>query len=184
MTPPAQGPGVPPERRAWERERFLARIRGMSRAEVIALGDAVDALVAEGGDAKKLTRGFFLAWYEGPRLDKEETAELDQLFVDIVVALATGLAGVDPHVMADPGGGRRGAGIAFLAALFPSRGASELTDVSIRLIRGATQPVDPRRAVVAAWNTGCAIALRGRLDAGVEATLTAAWRRGVGDLPV
>jgi hypothetical protein len=184
MTPTVHGPGVPPERRAWERERFLARIRGMSLAEVVALGDAVDTLISEGGDAKKLTRGFFLAWYEGPRLGREETAELDQLFVDVVVAMAIGLAGVDPRDMADSTDGRRGAGTAFLAALFPSRGASELTDVSIRLIRSVTAPADPKRAVVAAWNAGCAIALRGRLAEDVEATLTAAWRRGVGDLPV
>ena len=45
-------------------------------------------------------------------------------------------------------------------------------------------PADPKRAVVAAWNAGCAVALRGRLAADVEATLTAAWRRALGDMPV
>jgi hypothetical protein len=184
MTPAAHGAGLPPERRAWDRERFLARIQGMSRAEVVALGDAVDALVAEGGDAKKLTRGFFLAWYQGPRLGGDETAELDRLFVDVVVAMAIGLSGVDPRVIAGTADRRHGAGAAFLAALFPSRAASEITDVSLRLISGATAPVDPQRAVVAAWNTGCAISLRGLLAEDVEATLTAAWRRGVGELPV
>jgi len=184
MTPSAPGQGQPPERRAWERERFLARVRGMSRAEVLALGDAVTTLVAEGGDAKKLRRGFFLAWYAGPKLDGDETADLDRLFVDIVGALATGLSGVDPHAMADTADGRRGAGATFLTALFPSRAASDLTDISVRLIRGALAPIDPKPAIVAAWNTGCAIALRGRLAPDVEATLTAAWLRGVGELPV
>lgn len=184
MTPPDQAPPVPPERRAWERERFLVRVRGLSRDEVVALGDAVDALVAEGGDSKKLTRGFFLAWYAGPRLGGEETADLDRLFVDVVVAMALGLTGVDPAVVAGSHGARQGAGATFLAALFPSRASSEITDVAIRLIRGATAPMDPQHAVVAAWNTGSAVVLRGRLDPGVEATLTAAWRRALGDLPV
>lgn len=186
---PGQGPAEPtpartPERRAWERERFLARIRSLSRAEVIALGAAVDALVAEGGDAKRLTRGFQLAWYAGPRLFDEESADLDRLFVDIVVAMARAVTGMDPQVVAEAAGRPSGLSTVLLGVFFPRRIEPELTDVSVRLIRGAVAPADPRMAIVAAWNAGCAIALRGRLAPEVDTILTAAWRRGLGELPV
>jgi len=177
-------PGPTPERRTWERERYLARVRGLSKAEVIALGDAVGALVAEGGDPKKLSRGFALAWFAGPRLTDEETAELDRLFVDVIVAMAVAVSGVDPHVVAGTTDRSRGAGSAFLDVLFPRRQSTGLTEVSLRLIDSSLAPVDPQRAVVAAYNAGCAIVLRGRTPADVEETLTAAWRRAFGDLPV
>ena len=184
MNPHDSSQETAPERREWERERFLARIRGLSRVEVVALGDAVTALVAEGADPKKLTRGFVLAWYTGPHLSAAETAEIDRMFVEVVVAMAHGLAGVDPRVVAGSAEKKGGAGAAFLDALFPRRGASELTEVSIRLIRNALAPVDPQPVIVAAWNAGSAVMLRGRLAPEVDAILTAAWRRAIGDLPV
>ena len=169
-----------PERRAWERARFLARLGSMTREEVLALDTAVGELLADGADVKRLTRGFWFAWYAGPHLGDTETDDLGLLFADIVVAMAGGVAGVDPRTIAEP---RQGSGGAFLDALFPRRAALELEGVAIRLVESAVAPLDPKRAIVAAWNAGCAIALRGRLAPEVEATLTAAWRRALGDLP-
>ncbi len=184
MSAPESRPEPTPERRAWERERFLARIRGLSRAEVVALGEAVDVLVAEGGDPKKLARGFALAWVAGPRISREETVSLDRLFVDVVVAMAIAVSGVDPQVVAGTSDRSRVAGVAFLEALFPRRQASSLTEISVRLIGNSLAPVDPQHAVVAAWNAGCAIALRGTLPSEVDTVLTAAWLRALGELPV
>jgi hypothetical protein len=177
-------PGPAPERRIWERERFLARVRSMSRAEVIALGDAVGSLVAEGGDRNRLTRGFALAWFTGPRLSDQETRVLDQLFIDIILAMAVAVSGVDPHVVAGSADRTRGAGASFLDVLFPRRQSNGLTEVSLRLIDSALAPVDPQHAIVATYNAGCAIALRDRIAPDVEPVLTAAWRRAFGELPV
>jgi hypothetical protein len=109
---------------------------------------------------------------------------LDRLFVEIVVAMAVAVSGVDPHVVAGTSDRSRSAGATFLDVLFPRRQSTGLTEVSLRLIDSALAPVDPQHAVVAAYNAGCAIALRGRIAPDVEAILTAAWRRTFGELPV
>lgn len=173
------------ERSTWARSVFLTRAGSLTKAELLALGTAVDALVAEGGDRELLTKGFFFAWYKGPGLSSDDNAALNALFADVVVAIARSITDVDAWAMtAGRSSEQRPGFLAAFLSLFTQKSRSgEVEDLAIRLIEGAVAPVDPRIALVAAWNAACAVALHGRLDPPVDETLGAAWRRTIGELP-
>ncbi|MEI8332325.1 MAG: hypothetical protein WCH74_00585 [Chloroflexota bacterium] len=174
-----------PERSTWARAAFVTRAGSLTKSELLALGTAVEALVAEGGDAERLTKGFFFAWYKGPSLSSDDNAALNDLFIDVVVAIARSITDVDPWAMTAgrPSGQRPGFAAAFLELFTRKTRDGEVESFAIRLVERAVAPVDPRVALVAAWNASCAVALHGRLDPPVEETLGAAWRRAIGDLP-
>ena len=173
-----------PERATWARAAFLTRAGSLTKAELLALGTAVDALIAEGGDRERLTKGFFFAWYKGPSLSDDDNAALNDLFIEVLIVIARALTDVDPRAMTR---GRQAERQDFLSAvreLFTMKSKSrEAEELAIRLIEGAVAPTDPRVALVAAWNAACAVALHGRLPPAVDETLGAAWRRTIGELP-
>ncbi len=174
-----------PERATWARAAFLTRAGSITKAELLALGTAVDALIAEGGDREWLTKGFFFAWYKGPGLSADDSEALNALFVDVIVAVARSLTDVDAWAVTArrPSGQRPSFAAAFLDLFTRKSRDGEVENLAIRLIEGAVAPIDPRIALVAAWNASCAVALHGRLDPPVEETLGAAWRRTIGELP-
>jgi hypothetical protein len=173
-----------PERATWARAAFLTRCGSISKAELLALGTAVDALVAEGGDREQLTKGFFFAWYKGPSLSSGDNAALNQLFAEVVVAIAHSITDVDPWAMTAGRPSERQGALASLLSLFTQKShGREAENLAIRLVEAAVAPVDPRVALVSAWNAACAVALHGRLDPPVEEVLGAAWRRTIGELP-
>jgi hypothetical protein len=174
-----------PERVAWARATFLNRLGTITKAELLALDRAVDDLVAEGGDEKHLRKGFFFAWYHGPKLTAEDEGALNALFVDVLVAIARGITDVDAWAMTKGRATSQRPGLlGSLLEVFSMRSPSrEVEDLAIKLIEGAVMPFDPRVAIVSAWNAACAVVLHGRLDATTDEVLGAAWRRTIGDLP-
>ncbi len=171
-------PLLPPGARA----ALLRRFHTLTVDDLHRLDAAVRELVAERAH-RQVDKGYFFAWWDGPRLDREGEDELQQLFGDVLVALAGGLTGVDvERVGAQFVNKRRG--LDSLVDLFlRPRQPHQLQDASIGLIESAVAPWDPRLAIVATWNVACAAALRRHLpDRTVEA-LEAAWRRALGDPP-
>jgi hypothetical protein len=164
------------------RRAILRRVASLTTDELHALDDAVRALVAERAH-KHLDKGFFFAWWEGPRPPAEVERDLDVLFGDLVVALAGGLTGLDVERV-----GARFApkprGLDGLVNLFlRPRPRVQLQDAAIGLIEDVLAPWDPRLAIVATWNMACAVALRDQLPAATIGRLEAAWRRALGDPP-
>jgi hypothetical protein len=166
------------------RRALLRRIGAITVEELHALDTAVRALRDE-RRVKDVDKGFFYAWWEGPRLDRAGEDEVQELFSAVLVALATGLTGIDVERFGTQlAPKRRGFGLDGLVELFlrprPSR---ELQDTSIALIDGHLAPWDPRLAVVAVWNMACAAAFRNHVSAGTVATLEAPWRQAIGEPP-
>lgn len=174
--------GHPPLLYPGPRAALLRRVRTLRPAELQALDAAVRALLAEKAH-RHADKGFFYAWWEGPRPPAEVEVELNLLFGDLLVALAGGLTGLDVE--------RVGAqfapkprGLDGLVNLFlRPRPKVQLQDAAIGLIEDALAPWDPRLAIVATWNMACAVALRDRLPAATVDRLEAAWRRALGDPP-
>jgi hypothetical protein len=166
------------------RYRVLTRIGALTVADLHALDEAVEALLAERSH-RHIDKGFYFAWWDGPNLPRELEDEVQALFADVLVALARGLTGIDVEQVAPQLNRKRGGfGLDGLLDVFmrpqPSRRSQ---DAAIALLEGHVAPWDPRRAVVATWNMVCAVALRGHLREPARATLEAAWRRALGDLP-
>lgn len=164
------------------RAALLRRVRALTVDDLHALDAAVRALLAERAH-RHVDKGYFFAWWDGPRLDHAGEDELQQLFGDVLVALAGGLTGLDvERVGAQFVSKRRGLdGIVDL--FLRPRKPHQLQDASIGLIDSAVAPWDPRLAVVATWNMACAVALRRHLRDATAAALEAAWRRALGDPP-
>jgi hypothetical protein len=92
------------------RAALLGRLSQLTVEDLHALDAAVLALRDEKPYRKRVDKGFWLAWYEGPRLKTTEGDELQDLFGHVVVAIAGGLTGLDVERFgARPGGNRRGA---------------------------------------------------------------------------
>jgi hypothetical protein len=167
------------------REALLGRLGRLTLDELHALDAAVRALRAEKPYRKRVDMGFWLAWYEGPRLSTAEAAELGDLFGQVVVAIARGVTGLDvERFAARPRDARQQGVFGDLANLFrhPSAGRS-LQDGAIGLLEAAVAPWDPRLAIVACWNAACAATLRPHLPPGVVDVLEHAWRQALGELP-
>ncbi len=129
--------------------------------------------------------GFWMAWYEGPRLTTAEDAELGDLFARVVVAMAGALTGLDvERIAARPSDAQQRGAFGDLARFLrhasPDR---SYQDAAIGLIESAVAPWDPRLAIVACWNVACATTLRPHLPARVVDVLEAAWRRALGEPP-
>ncbi len=165
------------------RAALLGRVRALTIDDLHALDAAVRSLVAEKVD-RRADKGVLFAWWEGPRLRKDEEQELHDLFAAILAALAGGLTNLDVERV----GARFAPKPSVLGSLaqtfFPPRESRRLQDVSIGLIEDAVAPWDARLAIVATWNMACAAALREHLPAAMVATLEAAWRRALGEPPI
>ncbi len=164
------------------RAALLRRIAALTVDDLHGLDAAVRVLKEEKAH-RHVDKGFVFAWWDGPRPSSEDEAELDDLFGDVVTALATGLTGLDVERVAARFA-RKPSGLDGLSRLFfPPRQKRQVQDASIGLIEDALAPWDPRLAIVATWNMACAAALRGHLPPATVETLEAAWRRALGEPP-
>jgi hypothetical protein len=164
------------------RAAILRRIHALRVEDLHALDGALAEVIAERRH-QRAAKGYFFAWWDGPRLPREDEEALDDLFADALTALAEGLTGLDVERMAARFAPRPSV-LDGLARLFRApRPKRQLQDASISLIEDAVAPWDPRRAIVATWNMACAVTLRRHLPAATRETLEAAWRRALGDPP-
>jgi hypothetical protein len=160
---------------------LLRAVGAISIDDLHGLDSAVLALRDE--KRRDVDKGFVFAWWEGPPLATEDEEELNDLFADVVTALATGLTGLDVERVAARFA-QKPSVLDGIARLFlPPRAKRRLQDASIGLIEDAVAPWDPRLAIVATWNMACAAALREHLSAATVEKLEAAWRRALGDVP-
>jgi hypothetical protein len=164
------------------RAALLRRVRALAPDDLRALDAAVRTLAAEKA-GRNVDKGFFYAWWDGPRLPSDAERELDDLFADMLIALAGGLTGLDVERFGSQLAPKRGGLDAFFSRFLRPRQSRQLQDASIGLIEGAVAPWDPRLAIVATWNMICAVALRDHLPPPTADRLGAAWRRALGDLP-
>lgn len=150
-----------------------------------ALDAAVRALREEVPYRTRVDKGFWLAWYEGPQLPAAEGDELGGLFVQVLVAIAHGLTGLEVERLAarPPDPPQVGVLGDPMRRLRPASADQSLQNAAIRLIEGAVAPWDPRLAIVACWNMACAAALRTYVPAVVVGVLEGAWRRALGEPP-
>jgi hypothetical protein len=162
---------------------FLARVAGLSREQVLSLGAAAAALVAEGADRERTMKGYLFAWYEGPRLSDVESRAFGNYFQEVVAALAIAVSGTDPHILVPERRPSSGITDAIKDLFLPYRERNELGEFAVRILETSLAPTDPRPIIVAAWNAGCAVWMKGRVPAGIEAALSAPWLRAVGDAP-
>lgn|GEM_PF-1402638 len=167
------------------RAALLGRLSQLTVEDLHALDAAVLALRDEKPYRKRVDKGFWLAWYEGPRLKRAEGDELQDLFGHVVVAIAGGLTGLDVERFgARLGGRQQGGAIGDLMRLLRSTSADRpLQGAAIGLIEDAVAPWDPRLAIVACWNVACAATLRKYLPVEVVEVLEGAWRRAIGEPP-
>jgi hypothetical protein len=167
------------------RAALLGRLSQLTVEDLHALDAAVLALRDEKPYHKRVDKGFWLAWYEGPRLTRAEGEELQDLFGHVVVAIAGGLTGLDVERFGVRlGDGPQGGAIGDLMRLLrPSTANRPLQSAAIGLIEDAVAPWDPRLAIVACWNVACAATLRKYLPVEVVDVLEAAWRRAIGEPP-
>jgi hypothetical protein len=161
---------------------LLRRVRTLTLDDLHALDDAVRALAAERAH-KDIDKGYVYAWWNGPLPRREDQDELDELFADVVIALAGGLTGLDVERVAAQFAPKPSILDGLTRLFLPPRPRRQIQDASIGLIDNAVAPWDPRLAVVATWNMACAVALREHLKESTRATLEAAWRRAIGELP-
>ena len=178
---PGRDPLLLPEPRA----ALLNRLGQLTIEDLHTLDAAVRALREEKPYRKRVDKGFWLAWYEGPRLTTAEDNEFGDLFVHVVVAIAGGLTGLDVERFGVRlGGGQQGGIFGDLARLLrPNSAQRPLQDAAIGLIEDAVAPWDPRLAIVACWNVACAATLRSHVPVEVVDVLEGAWRRALGEPP-
>jgi hypothetical protein len=166
------------------RDALLARLGQLTVPDLHALDATVRELRAERPYRSRVDKGFWLAWYEGPRLTGTERRELDSLFAHVVGAIAHGLTGLDVERLAGLGPHQSGGVLGDLAQLFrPASTNRPIQEMAIRLIDDAVAPWDPRLAIVACWNLACAITLRPHLPPACVEILESAWRRTLGEPP-
>ena len=167
------------------RAAVLRRLGQVTVDDLHALDAAVVALRVEKPFRGRVDKGFWLAWYEGPRLTTNESRELGDLFPAVVVAIAAGLTGLDVERFGAGLEGRAQAGVfgGLARLLRPGSPDRPLQHAAIGLIEDAVAPWDPRLAIMGCWNAACAVTLRTRLQDPVVDVLEAAWRRALGELP-
>ena len=167
------------------RAALLSALRRLTIDDLHALDTAIQELGTEKPYRSRIDKGYWLAWYDGPRLTRAESVELDDLFVSVVVAIAAGVTGLDVERFGaglEPG---RQAGLfGDLARLVrPGTPNHPLQHAAIGLIEGAAAPWDPRLGIIACWNVACAVALRRHLPIETTTVLEGAWRRAIGEPP-
>lgn len=165
------------------RNAISRRFATLTIEDLQALAGAVEDLAREKENRKKVDHGYWFAWYDGPRLTEAETAQIQGLFTEVVVAIATGVTGLD---VARFGARLRPSNhgpLTRLTSFMLARPSRQLEDAAIGLMEDACAPWDPRHGFIAAWNAACAVAFRGRVPAQTEAILAAPWRAVFGDLP-
>ena len=163
----------------------LERLGRLTVDDLHRLDEAVRAASAEKRYHGRVDRGFWLAWYQGPRLTTSEGRELADMFPAVVVAIASGVTGLDVNRLgARLGGGDRPGIFGDLARLVrPGSSNRPLQHAAIALIEDAAAPWDPRLAIIACWNVTCAATLRAHLPAPVLDVLERAWRQALGEPP-
>jgi hypothetical protein len=161
---------------------LLRRVRSLTVDDLHALDAAVRALAVE-RQHKHIDKGYVFAWWDGPLPNRQLQDELDDLFADVIIALAGGLTGLDVERVAAQFAPKPSMLDGITRLFLPPRPRRQVQDASIGLIDSAVAPWDPRLAVVATWNMACAVALRGHLRETTATTLEAAWRRALGELP-
>ncbi len=165
------------------RMALLRQVRKLTVDDLHALDAAVRALVAARSH-KHVDKGFMFAWWEGPRLHGEDEQELQDLFSELLTALASGLTGIDVERMGARFAPKPTGMDAIYRLIIPARRSRDLQDASIGLIEDSLAPWDPRLAIIATWNMACAAALREHLPPPTVEALEAAWRRAIGEPPV
>ncbi len=167
------------------RAAVLRRLGRLTIDDLHALDAAVRDLGGEKPYRGRVNRGFWLAWYEGPRLTNAEGRELGDLFPSVVVAIAGGLTGLDVERFGARLKGGEQAGVFGDLGRFLRSGsaARPLQHAAIGLIEDAAAPWDPRLGIIACWNIACAATLRAHLQTAVVDILEAAWRRAIGEPP-
>ena len=165
------------------RAALLRRVRSLTIDDLHALDAAVRSL-REDKRHRDVEKGFVFAWWDGPRPSREDEEELDDLFADVVTALATGLTGLDVERVAARFAQKPSVFDGIARLFLPPRAKRQVQDASIGLIEDAVAPWDPRLAVVATWNMACAAALRDHLRPATIETLEAAWRQALGEPPI
>ena len=165
------------------RHAIVRRYAALDVDDLKALAAAVEKLAHEKEMRKKVDYGFWWAWYDGPRLSRAEESEIGELFTDVVVAIATGVTGLDVARFGTRLRPQSEGPLERLTSFFTGRPSHPLQDAAIGLMEDACAPWDPRYGFIAAWNAACAVAFRGRIPERTEAILSAAWRAVFGDLP-
>jgi hypothetical protein len=163
----------------------LSRLGRLTVDDLHRLDEAVRAASAEKRYHGRVDRGFWLAWYQGPRLTTSEGRALADMFPAVVVAIASGVTGLDVNRFgARLGGGDRSGIFGDLARLVRTGSSNRpLQHAAIALIEDAAAPWDPRLAIIACWNVTCAATLRAHLPAPVLDVLERAWRQALGEPP-
>jgi len=165
------------------RHAITRRYATLRVEDLRALDAAVRELAGERQNRKKVDHGFWYAWYDGPRLTRAEEKEVSDLFSEVVVAIATGLTGLDVARYGAHLRPRSEGPLERLTAFFTGRPGHPLQDAAIALMDDACAPWDPRLGFIAAWNAACAVAFRGRIPERSEQILGSAWLKVFGELP-
>jgi hypothetical protein len=166
-----------------KRMALLRRVGRLTVDELHALDAAVRELAATKAH-KHVDKGFMFAWWEGPHINGDEELELQGLFSAILVALASGLSGIDVEKVGAQFAPKPSISESIFRLMLPASPSRRLQDASIGLIEATLAPWDPRRAIVATWNMACAAALRERLRPTTIEALEAAWRTALGEPPI
>jgi hypothetical protein len=174
--------GRPPLVSPLTRNAILRRVATLTTDDLHRLDAAVRELAATKA-GRHLEKGFLFAWWEGPRLRREEDDELEDLFGALLAALAGGLTGLDVERVGARLAPKPGLLDGLLQVFLAPRRDHQVQDTAIALIEDAVAPWDPRLAIVATWNMACAAVLRAHLPAATAGSLEAAWRRAIGDPP-
>jgi len=174
--------GRPPLIAPLTRHAVLRRVAALTLDDLHRLDAAVRELTATKA-RRDLQKGFLFAWWEGPRLRREEDEELEDLFGALLAALAGGLTGLDVERVGARLAPKPGLLDGLLQVFLRPRRDHQVQDTAIALIEDAVAPWDPRLAIVATWNMACAAVLRPHLPAATVESLEAAWRRALGDPP-
>jgi hypothetical protein len=173
---------LPPLLYPGPRAALLRRVRTLTPADLHALDAAVRELAGDKAH-RHADKGFFYAWWEGPRPPSEVEDELNVLFGDLLVALAGGRTGLDVERVAAQFAPKPRGLDGIMNLFLRPRPRVQLQDAAIGLVEDALAPWDPRLAIVATWNMACAAALREHLAAATIDRLEAAWRRALGEPP-
>jgi hypothetical protein len=165
------------------RHAIAPRYATLRVEDLRALETAVLELAGERQYRKKVDHGYWYAWYDGPRLGRAVEKEIDDLFSEVVVAIATGLTGLDVARYGTRLRPQSEGPLERLTSFFTGRPGHPLQDAAVALMDDACAPWDPRLGFIAAWNAACAVAFRGRIPEQSERILGAAWQKVFGELP-